>query len=82
MNEKYKLLDVVTLLVELPDFNLQKGHVGTIVEILAEGNAFEVEFSDSHGRTFASLGLRPEQMMLLHFEPIGPSNTAWLALAR
>jgi len=36
--------------------------VGTVVEILAGGNAYEVEFCDREGRTFESLGLRPDQI--------------------
>jgi hypothetical protein len=39
---------------------------------LADGTAFEVEFSDRDGRTFESIGLRPEQIMVLHFEPASP----------
>ncbi len=65
-----KLLDVVALTVDLPEFNLYRGQVGTVVEILADGKAFEVEFSDRTGRTYESLGLRPEQIMVLHFEPV------------
>lgn len=64
-----KLLDVVALTIDLPQYNLCRGQVGTIVETLAGGTAFEVEFSDRHGRTYESLGLRPEQIMVLHFEP-------------
>jgi hypothetical protein len=41
---------------------------------LADGKAFEVEFSDREGRVYESLGLRPEQMMLLRFEPLPPSK--------
>jgi hypothetical protein len=41
------LLDVVALTVDIPEYSLTKGQVGTIVEILASGQAFEVEFSDS-----------------------------------
>lgn len=67
-----KLLDVVALTVDLPEQNLWRGQVGTVVEILADGAAFEVEFSDRTGRTYESLGLRPEQMMVLHFEPVSP----------
>ncbi len=67
-----KLLDVVALTVDLQDYNLGRGQVGTVVEILADGKAFEVEFSDREGRTFESLGLRPEQIMVLHFEPTSP----------
>ncbi|MCU0537743.1 MAG: DUF4926 domain-containing protein [Hydrococcus sp. Prado102] len=64
-----KLLDVVALTVNLPTYNLLRGQVGTVVEILAGGEAFEVEFSDRDGRTYESVGLRPEQIMVLHFEP-------------
>ncbi|OKH18761.1 DUF4926 domain-containing protein [[Limnothrix rosea] IAM M-220] len=72
MNYSIKLLDVVALTIDLPDCNLPRGQVGTIVDILAEGKAFEVEFSDRQGRTFEFLGLTSEQFMVLHFEPIMP----------
>lgn len=67
-----KLLDVVALTVDLPQYNLWRGQVGTVVETLANGAAFEVEFSDRDGRTYESVGLRPEQIMVLHFEPASP----------
>jgi hypothetical protein len=70
MTDTIKLLDVVALTVNLPEFNLCRGQVGTVVEILVDGRAFEVEFSDRTGRTYESLGLRPEQIMVLHFEPV------------
>lgn len=69
MTDKIKLLDVVALTVDLPKYNLWRGHVGTVVEILAGGNAYEVEFCDRDGRTYESLGLRPDQIMVLHYEP-------------
>jgi hypothetical protein len=65
-----KLLDVVALTVDLPEYNLKRGQVGTVVEILAGGKAFEVEFSDRDGRTYESIGLRPYQVMMLHYEPV------------
>lgn len=71
---KIELLDVVALTIDLPEQNLWRGQVGTVVEILADGAAFEVEFSDRQGRTYESLGLRPEQMMVLHFEPANPDS--------
>ena len=74
MSEKFQLLDVVTLTEDLPEQNLWRGQVGTIVEILAGGKAFEVEFSDREGRVYESLGLRPEQMMRLRFEPLPPTK--------
>lgn len=39
-----KLLDVVALIVDSPEDNLWRGQVGTVVEVLAGGEAFEVEF--------------------------------------
>jgi hypothetical protein len=80
-NNTAKLLDVVALTVDLPQYNLWRGQVGTVVEILAEGSAFEVEFSDRNGRTYESLGLRPEQIMVLHFEPTQPDTKAEMATA-
>jgi hypothetical protein len=65
-----KLLDVVALTEDLPEYNLHRGQVGTVVEILADGAAYEVEFSDREGRTYESVGLRPDQMMTLHFEAV------------
>lgn len=67
-----KLLDVVALTVDLPGCNLWRGQVGTVVDTFANGTAFEVEFSDRDGRTFESIGLRPDQIMVLHFEPASP----------
>jgi len=68
--ENLKLFDVVALTVDLPEHNLRRGQVGTIVEVLADGNAFEVEFSDRNGRTFESIGLEPDQILILHYEPV------------
>ena len=70
MANDIKLLNVVALTVDLPEYNLWRGQVGTVVDILADGQAFEVEFCDREGRTYESLGLRPEQFMVLHFDPI------------
>lgn len=72
MTNGIKLLDVVALTADLPEYHLLRGQVGTVVEILANGTAFEVEFSDRDGRTYESIGLRSEQIMLLHFEPASP----------
>ena len=65
-----KLFDVVALTSNLPDYNLRYGQVGTVVDILANGEAFEVEFSDRNGRTYESIGLSSDQIMVLHYEPI------------
>ncbi|MCC7354341.1 MAG: DUF4926 domain-containing protein [Anaerolineae bacterium] len=70
MTTAIKSLDVVALTVDLPAYNLWRGQVGTVVEILAGGTAFEVEFSDRSGRTYETLGLRPDQIIVLHYEPL------------
>jgi hypothetical protein len=75
-----KLLDIVALTIDLPDYNLLRGQVGTVVEVLANGNAFEVEFSDRNGRTYESIGLRPDQFMILHFEPASPNSASEMAI--
>ena len=69
MNKQIKLLDVVALTVDIPEHDLSRGQVGTVVELLKEGAAYEVEFSDRNGRTYKSLGLRPDQLMVLRYEP-------------
>ena len=65
-----KLLDVVALTADLPEYNLWRGQVGTIVAVLSDGTALEVEFCDREGRTYESVGLRPDQLMVLHYEPL------------
>lgn len=81
METSIKLLDVVALTFDLPEYNLWRGQVGTVVEILAGGTAFEVEFSDRYGRTYESVGLRPDQIIVLHYEPLRtrPEHEAVLA---
>ena len=64
-----QLLDVVALTEELPERGLRRGQVGTVVELLAP-DVFEVEFSDNEGRTYASLALRTDQLMVLHHKPL------------
>ena len=58
------LLDVVALTTDLPQYQLWRGQVGTVVELLADGAAFEVEFSNRDGRTFESVALRAEQLVV------------------
>jgi hypothetical protein len=64
-----KTHDVVALLVDLPDRNLRRGQVGTIVETLGP-DVFEVEFSDDDGRTYASLALKCDQFIVLHYQAV------------
>ena len=68
MSEGIQLLDVVALTTDLPQRKLRRGQVGTIVETLAP-DVYEVEFSDNEGRTYASLALRADQLIVLRYEP-------------
>lgn len=81
MKSTLNLLDVVALTADLPEYNLQRGQVGTVVDILADGAAYEVEFSDRTGRTYESVGLRPDQVMALRFEPANGHSPRVLELA-
>ena len=67
---KIKLLDVVALTQDVPEHNLKRGEVGTVVEILANGEAFEVEFSDDNGQMYKCLSFLVSQLRVLHQEPI------------
>jgi hypothetical protein len=40
VTDSIKLLDVVALTMDLPEYNLRRGQVGTVVEILVGGTAF------------------------------------------
>lgn len=63
--KEIRLLDTVALLEDLPQRNLERGEVGTVVELLAP-DVYEVEFCDDEGRTYAELALRGEQIIVLH----------------
>jgi hypothetical protein len=68
MKNKVKLLDVVALTEDLPERKLERGQVGTVVEVLAP-DVFEVEFTDNDGRTYAELAVKEEKLLVLHYEP-------------
>jgi Domain of unknown function (DUF4926) len=59
--------DVVAILEDQRAKGLLRGQVGTVVEKLAPG-VFEVEFCDNDGRTYASLALKGEQLLVLHHD--------------
>ena len=65
-----KLLDVVALTQDVPEHNLKRGEVGTVVEILSNGEVFEVEFSDDNGQMYKCLSFLASQLGVLHQEPI------------
>lgn len=63
MNE-IKLLDTIAILEDLPEENLKRGEVGTVVELLAP-DVFEVEFADRKGRAYLILPVKREQLLVL-----------------
>ena len=76
MNKKLHLHDVVALLEDLPAKHfetdqpllLRRGQIGTIVMTYDE-NAFEVEFADPEGRTYALLPVPASRLMRLRDVP-------------
>ena len=69
-----KLLDVVALTQDVPEHNLKRGEEGTVVEILSNGEAYEVEFSDDNGQMYKCLSFPPSQLKVIHDEPISESD--------
>ena len=67
--QRVELLDVVALTKDVPERNVYRGQVGTVVEQLATG-VFEVEFTDTCGRMYAMLPLRAEHLMVLRYEQV------------
>jgi len=49
---------------------LCRGLVGTVVEILEHGKAYEIEFAyDSSGETYAMIPIEPNKLLVLQYEP-------------
>ncbi len=69
MNAEIRLLDIVALVEDLPEYGIYRGQVGTVTDIVAP-DVFEVDFSDTSGQTFAELNLTSQQLMVLLHEPI------------
>jgi uncharacterized protein DUF4926 len=57
-----KYLGLATLTRDLPEFRLRAGHVVTVVEVYAQGEAYEVEFMDKEGDTVALLTISAEDL--------------------
>jgi len=62
------LLAAVALTVDIPEQNLTRGQMGTVVEHLERPgeHALLVEFSDDQSQTYAMVELAPDQVMVLH----------------
>lgn len=73
MTHPIQLLDVVAVTEDLPTRGLNRGQVGTVVEVLDPG-VFEVEFSDNQGRTYAMLALPEDKLMVLYHQPVAVAS--------
>ena len=62
-----ELLSVVVLLEDVAGHGVLRGQAGTVVQRLAP-SAYEVEFCDDEGRTYAILALRADPVVPLHHE--------------
>lgn len=67
-----KLHDVVALLVDLPEQNLRRGDVGTVVEVFEQSahhpSGFIVEFVKESGEVYAQADIiDTAQIVKLHF---------------
>lgn len=62
------LYDMVALLEDLPEQNLKRGQVGTIIEEW-EAGVYEVEFATTNGVSYAHVALKAAQLMTLYWHP-------------
>jgi hypothetical protein len=69
MSSKIRELDVVALLRDLPQARLVQGQVGTVVETLGE-SAYEVEFCGDDGNAYAMLGIKEDDLIVLHYSQV------------
>jgi glutaminase len=61
-NTILKELDLATLRQDLPAYGLIAGDIGTVVQVYANGAAYEVEFLTTDGRTLAVETLQADQV--------------------
>ena len=71
MKSGIQLLDIVALMQDIPEHQLSRGQVGTVVEELSQ-DVVLVEFCDDDGQTYAMCGVHKAQLMGLIFEPSQP----------
>jgi len=67
-NKRPSVLDVVSLLTDLPAQRLARGQVGTVVEQL-DDKTLLVEFGDDQGRAYAIAPCPRADLLILHYVP-------------
>ena len=63
IDKSVPILSTVALVIDLPEQNLTRGQIGTVVEHL---ESELVEFADTDGQAYAIVPLKPEQLLVLH----------------
>ena len=60
----------IALTVDLLDYNLKAGDIGTVVDITADGKQYTIEFFTLDGETFAVVPVAPHQIRRLGHKEI------------
>ena len=58
-------LDTVVLTADIPDLNLKKGDMGTVVFVHKNHGGYEVEFMTLDGNTIGVATLQPSQVRMI-----------------
>jgi hypothetical protein len=74
-NEMIRELDQVVLTVDLPEYGLKSGDLGTVVLVHQGGEGYEVEFVTLSGQTIAVVTVFASQI-----RPIGTREIAHVRL--
>jgi hypothetical protein len=61
-----KELDTVILTANIPEHNLEKGDIGTVVFVHTNNKGYEVEFGTLEGETLAVISLDNSSVRLAH----------------
>lgn len=62
-----KKFDKVMLIINIPEYKLQKGDIGEVILVCSEGNEFDIKFQNIIGEAAAVIRLIPCQ-----FQKINP----------
>ncbi|MBL1134120.1 MAG: DUF4926 domain-containing protein [Chloroflexi bacterium] len=57
-----KELDEIVLTSDIPEYRLQAGDLGTVVDVHPSGREYTVEFFTLEGKTVAIIPLAPDQI--------------------
>lgn len=60
------ILDTIAVAQDIPQLGLTAGEAGAVVDVLKDGEAYEVEFCNDTGDTYGLYTLRANQITVLH----------------